>query len=61
VARLRDFPELGAVIEAYNDPAFREIVFSDQRILYRYDGTTIVILTVFHGTHTPDLPRMLGE
>ena len=61
MVRLRDFPEIGAVVEAYNDPAFREIVFRDQRILYRFDGTTIMILTVFHGSHTPDLARLLSE
>jgi plasmid stabilization system protein ParE len=60
VARLRDFPEIGAVVESYNDPAFREMVFQEQRILYRFDGMTIMILTVFHGSHTPDLRRILG-
>jgi plasmid stabilization system protein ParE len=61
VARPRDFPELGAVVEDYNDPAFREIVFQEQRIVYRFDGSMIMIITVFHGSHTPDLSRLLGE
>jgi plasmid stabilization system protein ParE len=61
VARLRDFPEIGAVVEVNTDPAFREIVFQEQRILYHYDGTMILILTVFHGSHTPDLSRLLGK
>jgi plasmid stabilization system protein ParE len=61
VDRLRDFPEIGAVAEDSDDPAFREVVFQDQRILYHYDGTTIKILTVFHGSHTPDFLRLLGD
>lgn len=61
VARLRDFPEIGSVVEDLNDPMFREIVFQGQRILYHYDGALIRILTVFHGSHTPDLRRLLGE
>src|SRR5262249_22969956 len=61
VETLRDFPEIGAVVEEFNNPAFREIVFQDQRIFYHYDGAMIKVLTVFHGSHTPDLPRLLGE
>jgi len=61
VVRLRDFPEIGTVIEDSNDTAFREIVFKDQRIVYHYDGMTIKILTVFHGSHTPDLQGILGD
>jgi plasmid stabilization system protein ParE len=61
VARLRDFPEIGASVEAYNDPRFREIVFQGQRIIYRYDGVRIEILTVFHGSHVPILEDLLGE
>jgi plasmid stabilization system protein ParE len=58
---LRDFPESGAVVEPVNNPAFREIVFQEQRIMYYYAGATVLILTVFHGSHTPDLQRLLGE
>ena len=58
---LRDFPERGAVVEEYNDPSIREIYFRGQRIQYRYDGIWIVIITVFHGSHTPNLQDFLGE
>jgi plasmid stabilization system protein ParE len=61
VARLRDFPEFGSVIENYNDPLFREVVFQDQRIVYRFDGVTVLIPTVFHGSHTPNLSHWLGD
>jgi plasmid stabilization system protein ParE len=61
VARLRDFPELGATFEDWNDPAFREITFQDQRIVYSFDGTIIEILTVFHGSHVPNLSDSFDE
>ena len=38
----------------------REIVFQDQRIIYRYDGTYVVILNVVHGSHPLHLHH-LGE
>ena len=61
VARLRDFPESGAVVEDYYDPAFREIIFQDQRVIYRFDGATVLILTVFHGSHVPKGSHLFGE
>ena len=61
VAQLRDFPELGAVVEDYNDSSVREIVFQDQRIVYRFDHAEVLILTVFHGSHTPNLARFFGD
>jgi plasmid stabilization system protein ParE len=61
VSRLRDFPGMGAVVEELNDPSIREINFRGQRIFFRYDGLWVVILTVFHGSHAPNLADLLGE
>jgi plasmid stabilization system protein ParE len=61
VNRLRDFPELGAVVEELNDPSIRELDFRGQRILYRYDGVWVVIIMVFHGTHLPNFGAFLGD
>ena len=58
---LRDFPEMGAVSEEFNDPSIREINFREQRILYRYDGMWVVIITVFHASHVPNLTDLLGD
>jgi plasmid stabilization system protein ParE len=58
---LRDFPEMGAVSEEFNDPSIREINFRGQRILYRYDGVWVVIITVFHGSHVPNLSDLVDE
>ena len=61
-SRLREFPESGAVVEEFNDPGVREINFRGQRILYRYDGVWVEIITVFHGSHVvPNLTNLFGE
>ncbi|MCI0376594.1 MAG: type II toxin-antitoxin system RelE/ParE family toxin [Gemmataceae bacterium] len=49
VRRLRDSPEGGSVVEEAGIPDIREIVFGNYRIIYRYDGLAVVILTVRHG------------
>jgi plasmid stabilization system protein ParE len=59
--RLRDFPESGAVVEEYNDPSVRDIYFKDQRIIFRYDGVTVTILNVVHGSHVLRPPKPSGD
>lgn len=51
---------MGAMVEEYGDPSVREIGFKGQRIFYRYDGVWMVIITVFHGSHVPNL-KDIGE
>ena len=51
VSRLRRFPESGWVVAEFNLPDVREIVFQSYRVVYRYDGERVVILTVFHGAY----------
>jgi hypothetical protein len=52
---------MGALSEELNDPSIREIDFRGQRILYRYDGEWVVIITVFHGSHVPEITASLDE
>jgi hypothetical protein len=52
---------MGAIVEELNDPSIREINFRGQRIQYRYDGVWIVIITVFHGSHVPNISDFLDE
>src|SRR5207302_9971653 len=47
--RLGLFPESGWIVEEFDIPIIREILFGDYRIVYRYDGTRIEILKVHHG------------
>jgi plasmid stabilization system protein ParE len=52
---LRQFPELGAVVEERHDPEIREILCGSYRIIYRFHRPTVSVLAVYHGA------RMLGE
>ena len=38
------------MVEAFSDPAIREIVFEGYRIIHRYDGVGVLILMVIHGS-----------
>ena len=49
-SRLRDNPEIGWVVEEFDDPTIREIVFEDYRIIHQYDGVRVAILTVHDGS-----------
>lgn len=42
-------------MEEWDNPSIREIVFKNYRIIYHYDGETVVVLTVVHGS------RMIGK
>lgn len=42
------------MVEDFNDPEIREIVFGNFRIIYRYQRKVVEILTVRHGA------RLLG-
>jgi plasmid stabilization system protein ParE len=60
VARLRRFPEFGARVEEIDDPQLREFLYKNHRIFYRFDGTAICILAVYHGAQLID-PQSLLE
>src|SRR5437899_12429198 len=47
VSGLRRFPESGAVVEEINDPSIREIPYDRYRVIYRYDGEGVRILSVW--------------
>lgn len=52
VKRLAYSPEGGWVVEELGLPDIREIVFGNIRIIYRYDGRAVVIVTVRHGARS---------
>ena len=60
VVKLRDFPELGARLDEFDLPQLREIQHGNYRVIYRYDGNRILVLTVFHAARLFD-PRWLLE
>jgi len=47
--RLKDFPEIGAVVEEKDDPEIREILVGSYRIIYRYRRPLVAIIEVRHG------------
>lgn len=42
----------GWIVEEFNLPNVLEIVYGNYRIVYDYNGERVLILTVFHGSHT---------
>jgi ABC-type methionine transport system ATPase subunit len=54
VRRLEFFPESGESVQEYQRPDVREIVFGNYRIIYRFDGRQITIITVYHGARLLD-------
>jgi toxin ParE1/3/4 len=57
VERLELFPESGWVIPEFGIDRYREIVVSQYRILYRFDGTDVFITAVVHGAR--DLKKFM--
>ena len=51
VDSLQNFPELGRIVPERSQPAIREIVVGNYRIVYRvrHDQKTVEILRVWHG------------
>ena len=48
---LREFPEMGRVIPEHNDPALREIIQGNYRIIYRFSSrqSKVQIVRLWHG------------
>ena len=49
VDRLAEFPESGRIVPEFQDDTLREILWRNYRIVYRYAGHRVEIVTVFHG------------
>lgn len=47
--RLADFPRSGRVVPEVGRPEIREVFVYSYRIIYRYTGDAVAILTVHHG------------
>jgi toxin ParE1/3/4 len=58
VERLADFPNSGRVVPELKDPAIREIIFGNYRIVYRVKGDLVEVLTVYHGARLLDPSRL---
>jgi addiction module RelE/StbE family toxin len=55
VERLATFPESGRLVPELDNPAIREVIVDVFRVVYRYEGATVEIVTVFRGSRAfPD-------
>ena len=59
VERLGAFPESGRIVPEKEDPAVREIIFGNYRIVYRLREDVVELLTIHHGAKLLD-PTRLG-
>jgi len=52
--RLETFPESGRVVPEFPELAYREIIVSSYRVLYRREANTVWIAAVVHGRRRLD-------
>ena len=50
VERLRLFPESGRMVPERNDPMIREVLMDSYRVVYRFAGDGVEIVTVFRAS-----------
>jgi toxin ParE1/3/4 len=57
VDMLRQFPEMGGVVEEWEQGNARELIVGNYRVIYRLKGNTVEILLVLHAARRlpPDL------
>ena len=48
--RLAAFPNSGRVVPEFGDPKMREVLWRNYRLVYRLAGSSVEIVTVFHGS-----------
>jgi toxin ParE1/3/4 len=58
VERLAHLPRIGRVVPEINDPAIREIILGNYRIIYRLHVELVEILTVYHGAKLLDPTKL---
>lgn len=58
VDRIADFPKIGRVVPEIQDPAIREVILGNYRIVYRLRGYGVEVLTVYHSSRLIDPTRL---
>lgn len=58
VERLVTFPHSGRMVPELKDPAVREIILGNYRIVYRVRRDFVELLTVYHGARLLDPSRL---
>lgn len=50
IQRLSEFPDSGRIVPERNNPEIREVIVRPYRIVYRYRGSLVEIVTVFRAS-----------
>ncbi|MBI4386145.1 MAG: type II toxin-antitoxin system RelE/ParE family toxin, partial [Elusimicrobia bacterium] len=58
VDRLIQFPESGRTVPELNDPAVRELILGNYRLVYRLKKDIVELLTVYHGARLLDPSKL---
>ncbi len=54
VDRIAEFPKSGRIVPEVNDPAVREIILGNYRLVYRLKQAHAELLTIYHGARLLD-------
>jgi len=54
VDRMAEFPKSGRIVPELGNPAVREIILGNYRIVYRLKEKCVELLTVYHGARLLD-------
>lgn len=57
VERLEQYPRSGRVVPEIGNPAVREIIFGNYRIVFLLKADAIEILTIYHGARLLDVKK----
>ena len=58
VDRIAEFPKSGRIVPELGNPAVREIILGNYRIVYRLKDKHVELLTVYHGARLSDPNRL---
>jgi addiction module RelE/StbE family toxin len=60
VEQLKSFPESGRIVPEINNKNFRELIYGNYRIIYRFEKTQVSILTIRHGKQILPVDEIQG-
>jgi len=61
VERLSEFPESGRMVPEINNKTFRELIYGNYRVIYRFEHGEVSILTVRHGRQILPLSEIVTQ
>ncbi len=58
VERIAEYPESGRVVPEFGNPAVREVILGNYRVVYRRKGEQADLLTIYHGARLLDPTKL---